>query len=157
MKNYDRSCYVKIGTLLLFGSELGYTLSYLVIECDKYLMAGIICAASCLYGLLYYLGENILGHFEFFEMKKIHKNPKVPMYKAKLLAVTLGGVSCAGLTYNYFFIGPYVLNILIMDEYKFKFSYLFFYGAIGLFLPVASKIADYVDWAEMMFKSLIVP
>ncbi len=157
MKIYSEANHVKISTLAIAASGLGYILSYAIsAECNPQTMSCIIFGGSFLCGLVFYIGKKSMSGLEVPSTPEIRKHSKLsPNYVAKFLAMLVGGVCGAGLTHNYFFTEPYVLNVAIADVSSLKQGYIFFYIALGVFLMLASKICDYVNWSKLMLRSLI--
>lgn len=157
MKIYSDASHVKISTLAIAASGLGYILSYAIsTECNLKTMSSVICGSSFLCGLVFYIGKKSMFSLEVPSAPAIRKHSNLsPNYVAKFLTMLVGGVCGSGLTHNYFFTEPYVLNVAIADASSLKQGYIFFCIALGVFLILASKICDYVNWSKLMFRSLI--
>ncbi len=152
MKIHPPKTHVKISMLIILASVIGYVLSYQILQYRPF-MSMTIMAGAALFGVIFCLSKNSLDSKKVEHAKKTQKS--LPKTSEKILATLAGGVCGAGITHNYFFIGPYALNILILDENKFNLGYLFFYISVSIFLVIASKISDYVDFLKLMFVSLI--
>jgi len=157
MKISKTSDHVNISMLMIFGSGLGYVLAYAVsAECNLQIMSAIIFGCSLLCGYIFYCAKKGIINLEKSHTPEKQKPPQnAPNTVAKFLAVLIGGVCGAGLSHNYFFIEPYVLNVSIINARNFQMGYMFFYIALGLFMMLASRVCDFVDWSKLMFLSLI--
>ncbi len=157
MKISKTSDHVNISMFMIFGSGLGYVLAYAVsAKCNLQNMSGIIFGCSLLCGYIFYCAKKGIINLEKSHTPEKQKPPQnAPNTVAKFLAVLIGGVCGAGLSHNYFFIEPYVLNVSIINARNFQMGYMFFYIALGLFMMLASRICDFVDWSKLMFISLI--
>ena len=157
MNIYKTSDHVNISRLMIFGSGLGYVLVYAVFaKCNLQIMSGIIFGCSLLCGYIFYCAKKGIINLEKSQTPEEQNSPQIaPNHVAKLLAVLIGGVCGAGLSHNYFFIEPYVLNVSIINARNFQMGYIFFYIALGLFMILASRICDYVNWSKLIFLSLI--
>ncbi|MEI7493503.1 MAG: hypothetical protein WCJ92_02765 [Alphaproteobacteria bacterium] len=157
MKISKISDHVNISMLMIFGSGLGYVLAYAVsAKCNLQIMSAIIFGCSLLCGYIFYCAKKGIINLEKSHTPEKQKSPQnAPNTTAKFLAVLIGGVCGAGLSHNYFFIEPYVLNVSIINARNFQMGYMFFYIALGLFMMLASRVCDFVDCSKLMFLSLI--
>ncbi len=158
MKIYNTSSHVKISMLIILASLLGYVLSCAVsTEFSPQVMSSIICGASFLCGFIYYVNRKCICSLEVskvIEEKKYHQ--VLPDYRAKILALLVGGVCGAGMTHNYFFIEPYLLDVIIVNLTSPKINYvIYFHVELAAFLVLSSKICDHVNFLKLMFISLV--
>ncbi len=157
MKIYNAESHAKISMLMILASVLGYTLSStLSIKFNPHVMSGIICGGSFLCGFLYYMGKNSILGLEESHVKEPQKySPISSGYRARILALLVGGVCGAGMTHNYFFIEPYLLNVTVVNLNRSKWGYISFYIALVVFLILARKVCAYVNSTKLLFRSLI--
>ncbi len=160
MKNHDVSNHVRVGSLVILSALLGHELSYItlnyIVGYNLQIMSGIFFCCSLLCGLVYYLGKAAILSLEkhVTQTQKNQLQP-LPSYLAKFLAMLIGGVCGAVVTHHYFFIAPYILNVLILKDSGHEQAHIFFYVTIGIFSVFVFKISDYIDRSKLMILSLL--
>ena len=160
MKNNDVSNHVKVSAFVIFSALFGHELSYVVLNYvvrhDMTLMSGIFLGCSFLCGLVYTISKaSVLDLEKSIAQRKKDQAPILPSYLAKTLAVLIGGVCGAGVTHHYFFIEPYILNVLIIKDSIHEQTHMFFYVTVAIFSALVIKISDYVNRSKLIIMSLI--
>lgn len=152
MKMYDASSHVKISMLMLLASVLGYVLSsVLSAKYSLQIMSVATCISSILCGFIYYAEKISIPNLEISKRKEnVDTLPLLPNYQTKILTLLVGGVCGAGMTHNYFFIEPYLINVMVVNLSTSQLRYISFYIALGVFLVLASKISDYINLLKLM-------
>ncbi len=160
MKNYDVSNHVKISSLIILsvltGHELSYYMLNYVADYNLRMMSGVFFCCSLLAGLVYCLGRaSILSLEKPVAHTRQNQLQLLPRYSAKILAMLVGGVCGAVLYHHYFFIAPYILNVLILKDSGHEQAHILFYVTLLLFLIFSIKISDYLEQSKLRILSLV--
>lgn len=141
---YPESQHIQISAYIAFATFFGKFLAHVFVSYIPashkqiwYWLSVLTCFVSL--GLYTYLQKHTPRFMK--KTETIIKYPPTLIYK-KALAFVIGAACNAGLTYYYFFLTPYLANIVIVKNYGLIKEHPPFYIALGLFLLPATKVCQ---------------
>lgn len=157
LNKYPESQHILISTSVALVTFLGKFLAY-IFSC--YVSSACIQAWYWIPVVGSSLALGIYTYVEKYSQLSLNKAEtnltySVPSIRKKTLAALIGAACNAGIYYYYFFLTPYLADIIIVQHYSCMKGQSPFYTAFGLFLLPAAKVCQRFGLFNIIVGSLV--